>query len=86
MITVLYVDDEPTLLDLTKMYLERTGRFSVDVADSAFRALEMRKARKYDAIVSDYQMPGMDGLALLRAIRESGDATPFIIFTGKGRE
>jgi len=37
-------------------------------------------------IVSDYQMPGMTGIELLATLRESGDTTPFIIFTGRGRE
>jgi len=86
MIPVLYVDDEPALLDLTKMFLERMGNMSVDVADSAQKALAMMEARRYDVIVSDYQMPGMDGIALLREIRRKGNTIPFIIFTGRGRE
>jgi PAS domain S-box-containing protein len=86
MISVLYVDDEPALLDLTKMFLERMGNMSVDVADSARKALAMMEAKRYDVIVSDYQMPGMDGIALLREIRRKGNTIPFIIFTGKGRE
>ena len=40
----------------------------------------------YDAIVSDYQMPGMNGIEFLQHIRHSGNTLPFIIFTGKGRE
>ncbi len=85
-ISVLYVDDEVPLLQLTKRYLERGGNFSVDTAESAGEALEILQRREYDAIVSDYQMPGMDGIELLKALRTSENTTPFIIFTGKGRE
>jgi len=83
---ILYVDDEPALLALTKVFLERQGLFSVETAESAIAALERIAAGSYDVIVSDYQMPGMDGIEFLRAIRAARDATPFIIFTGKGRE
>ena len=41
---------------------------------------------RYAAVVSDYQMPEMDGIALLKQVRKAGSRVPFIIFTGKGRE
>jgi DNA-binding response OmpR family regulator len=41
---------------------------------------------RYDAVVSDYQMPEMNGIELLKRVREAGSRVPFIIFTGKGRE
>jgi PAS domain S-box-containing protein len=86
MITVLYVDDEPGLLDLGKMYLENSGEFSVDTCPSAPEALERLKASRYDIIISDYQMPMMDGVAFLKQLKASDNPTPFIIFTGRGRE
>ncbi len=61
-IAILYVDDEPPLLDVTKLYLERTGQFTVDTAESASIALQKLETTSYDAVVSDYQMPGMDGI------------------------
>lgn len=86
MISVLYVDDEPALLDVSKQYLERSGEFTVDTLDSASEALGTLSRTTYDAIVSDYQMPVMDGIMFLKKLRSSGNTTPFIIFTGKGRE
>jgi CheY-like chemotaxis protein len=86
MISVLYVDDEPALLDIGKIYLEGSGQFRVDTLDSALDALEVMKTRTYDAIVSDYQMPKMDGISFLKEVRLSWPSVPFIIFTGRGRE
>jgi PAS domain S-box-containing protein len=85
-IRVLYVDDEPALLEVARLFIEKIDNFSVDTVESAYGALDKIHASHYDVIVSDYQMPGMDGLELLRTLRSSGDTTPFIIFTGKGRE
>jgi PAS domain S-box-containing protein len=86
MISVLYIDDEVALLDITRIFLEKIGDFRVDTASSAQIALEKLKTTSCDAIVSDYQMPEMDGIELLKAVRAAYPALPFIIFTGKGRE
>ncbi|MEA2035856.1 MAG: PAS domain S-box protein, partial [Euryarchaeota archaeon] len=86
MISLLIVDDEPDLLELTKIYLENTGDFTVDTAASAREALEVMETTTYDAIVSDYQMPEMDGIEFLKTVRGTGSDIPFIIFTRKGRE
>jgi len=86
MISVLYVDDEPGLLDIGKLYLERRGEFIVETAISAGDALKMIAQIRYDAIISDYQMPVMNGIEFLKEVRGSGNSIPFIIFTGRGRE
>jgi PAS domain S-box-containing protein len=86
MITILYVDDEPSLLDIGKVFLERDGEFVVDTSASAEKALAFLGSRSYDAIISDFQMPGMDGIHFLKEIRKAGNTIPFIIFTGRGRE
>lgn len=85
-IRILLVDDEPALLEITKLFLERNRQFSTETALSGDLALELLENSSFDAIVSDYQMPGMDGLALLSRIREQGISIPFIILTGRGRE
>ena len=86
MISLLYVDDEPDLLDLCKLFLEREGEFSVATVTSAKEGLQILAEGMIDAIVSDYQMPGMDGIDFLKQVRREFKDIPFILFTGKGRE
>ncbi len=86
MLSILLVDDEPALLDIAKRFLEKTGSISVIAVPSAREAINLLKKQSFDAIVSDYEMPEMTGVQFLRELRIHGDHTPFIIFTGKGRE
>jgi DNA-binding NarL/FixJ family response regulator len=86
MISVLYVDDEPVLLEIGKIYLEQSGNFHVDTLESPVTALDQMNVRAYDAVISDYQMPGMNGIMFLKTVRSLWPSMPFIIFTGKGRE
>lgn len=83
---ILYVDDEPHLLEIGKLFLEQNGDFIVDTITSAPEALALLETQSYDAIISDYQMPGPDGIEFLKTIRSFGRTLPFILFTGRGRE
>nr|WP_319375793.1 PAS domain S-box protein [uncultured Methanoregula sp.] len=86
MYRVLYVDDEPALLEIGRLFLEQSGEFEVDTLISAKEALDSPDLSAYDAIVSDYQMPEMDGIEFLKTVRERLGNLPFILFTGRGRE
>ena len=86
MYRVLYVDDEPGLLEIGKLFLEQGGQFSVDLTASAPDALAQLDVRPYDAVLADYQMPVMDGIAFLKEVRSRSQDLPFILFTGRGRE
>jgi PAS domain S-box-containing protein len=86
MISVLLVDDEPALLDIAQIFLEKTGTFAADTCPSGSQALAMVSEKPYDVIVSDYEMPGMNGIQLLKELKTCNNLTPFIIFTGRGPE
>ncbi|KAF5068205.1 Chemotaxis response regulator protein-glutamate methylesterase [anaerobic digester metagenome] len=86
MMRCIYVDDEEALLDIAKEFLELEGDISVDTVSSVETALKLISGTTYDAIISDYQMPEMDGIRFLKRIRSEGIEIPFILFTGRGRE
>jgi CheY-like chemotaxis protein len=86
MIAVLYVDDEPDLLAITKLFLEKKGEFAVYTAPSVENGFQILDENLIDVIVSDYQMPGMSGIDFLKKFRSLPDDRPFILFTGRGRE
>lgn len=85
-IRILYVDDETDLLEVGRMFLEQSGQFTVEIATSAQEALATPAFPSYDAIIADYQMPGMNGIAFLKEVRQRFGNIPFILFTGRGRE
>jgi DNA-binding NtrC family response regulator len=80
----LYVDDGEGLLDVDQAYLEQIRSFTVDTTISAREAQEWVREDRCLAIVSDYQMPVMDSIELLKRIRASGNSIPLILFTRKG--
>jgi CheY-like chemotaxis protein len=82
MSAILFVDDNEEILTLGKLFLERSGTMTVDIIPSATTAIGKLSRRKYDAIVSDYHMPGMDGIELLHHVRDEFGDIQFILFTG----
>ncbi|HUX07982.1 MAG TPA: response regulator [Acidobacteriota bacterium] len=82
MIKVLYVDDSPDDRDILRISIARlSDDIRVRPAASAAEAIQTIRSEKPDCIVSDLDMPGMNGLELLRTLRNSGDNTPFIFFS-----
>jgi len=86
-IGVLHVDDDPAFADLAGEMLDLVAEdMAVTTAPDADAALERLDEERIDCVVSDYDMPGLDGLELLQAVRETYPDLPFILFTGKGSE
>jgi PAS domain S-box-containing protein len=86
-IRVLHVDDDPEFSDLAAVFLEREDdRLAVDTAADANEALDRLTTGRYDCVISDYDMPGLNGIEFLEAVRETEPTLPFILFTGKGSE
>ncbi len=86
MISVLYVDDDTSLLEIGKFLLEKDGSVEVDTCSSVRDALTNISGKHYDVIISDYAMPVQNGLKFLQGLRSGGDTTPFFFFAGKGRK
>ncbi len=86
-IRVLHVDDDPDFLELTADFLGRQdASFVVETAPSAAEGLERLSRDDVDCVVSDYQMPGTNGIEFLEQVRDEFGDVPFILFTGKGSE
>ncbi|MFW9917312.1 MAG: PAS domain S-box protein, partial [Candidatus Thorarchaeota archaeon] len=87
MTNVLLVDDDENFIDVAKMHLEdQEPSFMLTTSNSAEEAFIKLAETQYDVIISDYKMPKMNGLAFLKSLRERDNSTPFIMFTGQGRE
>jgi two-component system chemotaxis response regulator CheY len=83
---VLVVDDQTSVRAMTRMTLEMIGVRLIHEAENGRTAMDTASLQPLDLIISDYNMPEMDGLALLRAIRGHPAArkVPFILLTGRG--
>jgi signal transduction histidine kinase len=82
-IKVLIADDEPTIRELMSLVLERDGH-AVATANDGVRALEMLQAEHFDVLLSDIQMPHMNGLELLKRAREIQPDLIVVVMTGFG--
>lgn len=85
-IRVIHVDDDQAFLGVSKTILSEEGPFIIETALTVNEALSKLHQNGFDVIVSDYDMPEINGLEFLKMIREKGSDIPFIVFTGKGRE
>lgn len=86
-VRILHVDDDSSFTTLTRQFLTRQNdQFEVTTETSSRAGLRRLETESIDCIVSDYEMPEMDGLAFLEAVRQEGYEIPFILFTGSGSE
>ena len=86
-IRVLHVDDEPEFVDMAATFLERENdRIDVRTVTNADEGLEILTEDHVDCVVSDYDMPGKNGIDFLDAVRTEYPDLPFVLYTGKGSE
>jgi DNA-binding NtrC family response regulator len=82
--TIVIVDDEPDLLDLLKLILtEKTGH-KVMTTTNPHQALEWCKTQKADLLISDLRMPEMEGIELLKLVKQFDPNVPCILITAYG--
>lgn len=79
---ILLVEDDQALREMTSKYL-RTHRFLVDTADNGADALELLRFSVFDAVVLDWELPGLHGPEILKQFRARGGVTPILMLTGK---
>ena len=84
-IRVLHVDDEEDQQMFLKVFVEGDSNIKITSARSAEETLELVETGAFDCLVSDYDMPDMDGITLAKKIRETSNI-PIIIYTGRGSE
>lgn len=82
MINILVVDDEEPFRRLLKKELARKG-FAVETACDGGEALGLLRDRSFDLVLLDVVMPGIDGISLMKKMREDPSAPPVIVLTGK---
>jgi DNA-binding response OmpR family regulator len=85
MTRILLIDDDPALLDVLSLALEDAG-FDVVVAEDGQAGLAAVGAHQPEIVVSDVNMPRLDGFSLCRRLRESGSAVPVILLTSRDSE
>ena len=82
---ILVVEDEENIVDYLQKSLSAEG-FVVDTATDGNTGLEMALSQSYDAITLDIMLPGMNGYAVCREIRDAGIETPILMLTAKDGE
>jgi DNA-binding NtrC family response regulator len=82
---ILVVDDDNTIRDVVSKMLCRLG-FEVSSADSAESGLALFLKNKFDLVITDFSMPGMDGINLAYYIKEKSPATQVVLMTGDDKE
>lgn len=86
-ITILHVDDDSDLAETAALFIERENeQMEITTATSARDGLALLADTGFDCIVSDYEMPGRNGIDFLKQAREDHPDLPFILYTGKGSE
>lgn len=84
---LLIVEDREVMLKIIRRLLMQLGFVHIDQAANGLQAVEMIRTKRYDLILSDWNMDGMSGFDLLKAVRADPDVakTPFILVTAEAK-
>ncbi len=82
---VLLVEDKNVAAEMTGIILRRAG-FAVTVANNGRKAIELFENEWFDLVITDYEMPGMNGADLCRHLRQYRTQLPIILLTARGYE
>ena len=85
--TVLVVEDEPAIRDLLRLHLTLAG-FDMHEAGDGRKGLDLARAQRFDVVILDIMLPGLDGVTLCRALRAEGANrnTPILMLTARDTE
>lgn len=87
MLSILHIDDNKEHFDLVKLRLTRLkADIEFEWAETGKQALDLLANCEFDGVIADFQLGDMDGLQLLRTVRELGNTIPIIFLTGQGNE
>lgn len=81
---ILIVDDEPDMLKLLSMIIREKTPYEPVTTNNPLEALEMARQGRFDLVIADLKMPGLDGMELLEAIKRADEDIPVIIITAYG--
>lgn len=79
---ILVVDDDQDVLDMADCFFKKKG-MEVHCAESGEKALEIFREKSFAVIITDFNMPGMNGVELAEKVQELGPPTAIIMATGK---
>jgi DNA-binding NarL/FixJ family response regulator len=86
MISAVYVNDDTNVARVVSLLCNRCGGVNVRPLYSPEEAVKWITHNRVDVIISDFTMPGMNGIELLKTLRARGITVPFIIFSGVGTD
>jgi DNA-binding NtrC family response regulator len=78
---ILIVDDEPDMLKLLSMILREKTSYEITTTNNPMEAIELAKQSRFDLVISDLKMPGLDGMEIIDAVKKVDEDIPVIIIT-----
>ena len=81
-ISILLVDDDPNYLQTLREFVEKVGNFDIDICNSSESALHLLFRKRFDIIITDYDMPGINGVEFIQQVRFKNEPVFIILLSG----